>query len=123
MARYSGKKTLSEATREEGMQIAQSTQRPGQTKEQTKLIAQGIQRGIDLYKKQQKAKARELDRKLKRAERGDRAPPPGHNTDEPGEVVEPSQQRYWLPWSLLALTWLGIGAYVLLPWMQALRGG
>ena len=34
------------------MKIARSTQRPGQTKEQTKLIAQGIQKGIDQYKAQ-----------------------------------------------------------------------
>jgi hypothetical protein len=31
-------------------------QKTAQTKEQTKLIAQGIQQGIDLYKRQQKGK-------------------------------------------------------------------
>ena len=49
------------------MAIAKGTQKPGQTKEQTKLVAQGIQKGIELYKKQQKAKARELDKQLKKA--------------------------------------------------------
>jgi len=38
------------------LKIARGTQRPAQTKEQTRLIAQGIQKGIELYKKQQKKK-------------------------------------------------------------------
>ena len=49
-------------TRDEAMKIARGTQRPGQTKEQTKLIAQGIQKGIEQYKKQMSGKARELDK-------------------------------------------------------------
>ncbi|MCP3868287.1 MAG: DUF2956 family protein, partial [Gammaproteobacteria bacterium] len=56
MSRYSKKQTVSNETRSEALQIAKGTQRPGQTKEQTRLIAQGIQKGIDQYKKQQKAK-------------------------------------------------------------------
>jgi hypothetical protein len=35
-------------TQEKAMKLAKSIQRPAQTKEQTKLIAQGIQQGIDL---------------------------------------------------------------------------
>ena len=53
-------------TQEDALKIARGTQRPAQTKEQTRLIAQGIQKGIDHYKKQQKEKARELNRKLKK---------------------------------------------------------
>ncbi|MCA2486923.1 MULTISPECIES: DUF2956 family protein, partial [Vibrio] len=33
-------------TQTEAMKIAKATQKPGQTKEQTKLIAQGIEKGI-----------------------------------------------------------------------------
>ncbi|MBT0328128.1 DUF2956 family protein, partial [Vibrio campbellii] len=44
----------SQETQTEAMKIAKSTQKPGQTKEQTKLIAQGIEKGIAQYKKQQK---------------------------------------------------------------------
>ena len=65
MSRYSKKPAPSPETREEAMKIAKGTQKPGQTKEQTKLIAQGIQKGIDQYKKKQKAKTREIDKKLK----------------------------------------------------------
>ncbi|MGB5726381.1 MAG: DUF2956 family protein, partial [Thiogranum sp.] len=66
MTRHSKKHQLSETTPDEAMRIARGTQRPGQTKEQTKLVAQGIQKGIEQYKKQQSARARELDKKLKK---------------------------------------------------------
>lgn len=88
------------------MKIARGTQRPGQTKEQTKLIAQGIQKGIDLYKKQQNAKARELDKKLKKASTGSVS----NNTSidvKPEPVVVKSNK---LPWVLLVISWLGFAA-------------
>lgn len=54
---------------EEALAVAKSIQVPGQTKEQTKLIAKGIEKGIAAYKQQQKAKARELDRLKKKAKK------------------------------------------------------
>ena len=51
---------------DEAMAVARSIQKPGQTKEQTKLIAQGIAKGIELYKRQQSAKSRERDKSRKR---------------------------------------------------------
>lgn len=56
-----------ELIRAEALRVAKSIQKPGQTKEQTKLIAQGIAKGIEQYKKQQSAKARERDKSRKRA--------------------------------------------------------
>lgn len=89
------------------MRIAKATQRPGQTKEQTKLIAQGIQKGIDQYKKQQKERSRELSRRLKKAG----SQPHSVETDEhPVEEVIIYRQ-HWLPWLLLVLTWLGWSVY------------
>ncbi|MGX2041194.1 DUF2956 family protein [Methylocaldum sp. MU1018] len=67
-----------ESIQEEALKVARSIRKPGQTKEQTKLVAQGIAKGIELYKKQQSAKARERDKarkkalKLKQAESADR---------------------------------------------------
>ncbi|HEY8037154.1 MAG TPA: DUF2956 domain-containing protein [Methylobacter sp.] len=97
-------------TQEEAMKIARGIQRPAQTKEQTKLIAQGIQKGIELYKKQQNEKARDLDRKLKKASRQKQqlAETDDHEIQE--SIV---YRQSWLPWLLLALTWLGIGVYVI----------
>ena len=55
----------SEQTQQQAMKVALATQKQGQTKEQTKLIAQGIEKGIALYKKQQKEKSRQEERELK----------------------------------------------------------
>lgn len=108
MAKTTRKQTVSSETKDEAMRIARATQRPGQTKEQTRLVAQGIQKGIDLYKKQQKAKARELDKKLKKVKR---------QVDIPETAVEQGIQevvvyrQHWLPWALLAASWAGMVAY------------
>ena len=100
----------SQQTQEEALKIARGTQRPAQTKDQTRLIAQGIQKGIDLYKKQQKEKARDLSRKLKKtSSQKEQSIEPGDH-----EIHESTVYRqHWLPWLLLFLTWLGIGIYFL----------
>ena len=110
MAKYSKKHLLSEKNKDEAMKIARGTQKPGQTKEQTKLIAQGIKKGIESYKKQQSKKARELDRKLNKAS----ALYSPHETSTQ-QVVEPVVVKGdKLPWVLLVLSWLGFVAYVVL---------
>lgn len=87
--------------------MARATQRPGQTKEQTKLISQGIQKGIDLYKKQQKEKARELNKRARKAAANKTA-----TTPQGDKAIEPETTRSnSLPWILLVLSWLGFGAY------------
>ena len=60
-------KKISRQARAEAMKIARGTQRPGQKKEQTKLIAQGIEKGISEFRKREKAKARERDKHRKKA--------------------------------------------------------
>jgi hypothetical protein len=107
MAAHSKRHQISEATHGEAMRIARGTQRPGQTKEQTKLIAQGIQKGIEQYKKQQNAKARELDKKHKKANQ-QVTHPDAHEITTEEKVI---YKRHWLPWVLLMLTWLAIAAY------------
>ncbi|MDD5461554.1 MAG: DUF2956 domain-containing protein [Methylococcales bacterium] len=100
----------SQQTQDEAMKLAKGTQRPAQTKEQTKLIAQGIQKGIDLYKKQQKEKARDLNRRLKRASRQQERPAVPDDDEMPELVL---YRQHWLPWLLLVLTWVGISVYFL----------
>ena len=87
------------------MTIAKGNQRPGQTKEQTRLIAQGIQKGIDQYKKKQKGKSRELDKKLKKVQQEAGSE---NNVEIKEKVV---YRQHWLPWLLLVLSWLGAGFY------------
>ena len=108
MAKRPVKHQQSEVTHDEAMRIARGRQRPGQTKEQTKLIAQGIQEGIKQYRKQQNARARELDKKLKKV-RQQLATPEVSEIDArvQKEVV---YRQHWLPWALLVLSWLAMAA-------------
>ena len=109
MTKRSKKYQSSDLSRDEAMQIARGTQRPGQTKEQTKLIAQGIKKGIEQYKKQQNAKARELDKKLKKANQ--QVTPPNAREVEVDVQERVIHKQHWLPWLLLAITWLTMAAY------------
>ena len=93
-------------TEAEADQIARATQRPGQSSEQTKLIAQGIKKGIDEYKKQQKAKAREADKQRKKQQRRK----PDQQAVESEVVVV--RHQHPLPWVLQALSWAGFIAWL-----------
>ncbi|MBC8209689.1 MAG: DUF2956 domain-containing protein [Gammaproteobacteria bacterium] len=109
MSRYSKKPLISDQTRDDAMKVARATQKAGQTKEQTRLIAQGIQKGIDHYKKQQKSKARELDKKLKNI---------ASNAGDSATLQEGATDTVYkscrLPWFLLLLSWAGFVSYLIL---------
>ena len=98
-------------TQDEALKLSKGTQRPAQTKEQTKLIAQGIQKGIDLYKRQQKEKARDLNKKLKKTSRQKESVIATADDNEQAYII---YQQHWLPWLLLIMTWAGIALY----WFQ-----
>ncbi|USD37377.1 DUF2956 domain-containing protein [Ferrimonas sp. SCSIO 43195] len=87
--------------------IAKATQKPGQTKEQTRLIAKGIEKGIAEYKKREKAKARERDKQKKREQR-DKSQP----EEAPVSMDTTSRQTALLPWILLGLSWAGFLTYL-----------
>ncbi|WP_194437279.1 DUF2956 domain-containing protein [Vibrio fluminensis] len=104
----------SQQTQQEAMKVAKATQKPGQTKEQTKLIAQGIEKGIALYKKQQKEKARQADKakkknvRTKRVEQHQDHEVKHQSTDEPTNQTKSAI----LPWMLLVVSWMGFFVYV-----------
>ncbi len=106
---------------DEALKISKGTQRPAQTKEQTKLIAQGIQKGIDLYKRQQKEKARELSKKLKKTARQKELSVESDDNEVQEYII---YRQHWLPWLLLVMTWVSIGIYFhrvnLLGWFHLL---
>jgi len=108
MAKSPKKEVVSDETKTEALKVARATQKPGQTKEQTKLIAQGIEKGIAQYKKQQKAKARELDRQRKKVKSAASAV----ETDSVSDTAETTQSGAKLPWILLLVSWLGFAAYL-----------
>ncbi len=100
----------SEQTQQEAMAVARATQKPGQTKEQTKLIAQGIEKGIALYKKQQKEKSRQADRARKKALKTKQSNTENHDIEEFHDL-ETSPSSNLLPWILLAISWIGFITY------------
>ena len=100
---------ISPETQQKKQKIARANQKPGQTKEQTQLIAQGIQKGIDEYKKQMKARAREASRQKKLQTKAKLQPQAGHEEECNIERVEVSRQHP-LPWILLLLSWVGFAA-------------
>jgi hypothetical protein len=106
MAKYD---KISPETQQDALKIARANQKPGQTKEQTQLIAQGIQKGIDEYKKQMKARAREASRQKKLQSKAKPQPQADQIEESEIELIEISRQHP-LPWILLLLSWLGIAA-------------
>ena len=107
MAKRSNSHQPPVSSQNEAMQIAHGTQRPGQTREQTKRITQGMQKGIEQYRKQQNARARELDKKLKKA-RQQVTPPDAREIKVQEQVI---YKHHWLQWVLLIFTWLALAAY------------
>lgn len=101
---------VSSQTQDEAMKMAKATQRPSQTKEQTKLIAQGIEKGINLYKKKHKVKARGLNKKMQKVSQQLTELEKGDDEVATNTIVKQSL----LPWVLLAISWVGFIAFVLL---------
>jgi uncharacterized membrane protein (DUF106 family) len=91
----------------DALQVAKATQRPGQTKEQTKLIAQGIQKGIEEYKKRNKEKSRSLDKQKRKLQQVQKTGSESFEVET--EVV---YQQSKLSWILLLISWLGFAAYI-----------
>ena len=98
-------KKISNQARAEALKIARGTQRPGQKKEQTKLIAKGIEKGIAEFRKREKAKARERD-KLRKKEL--KVPKPIQSQAEQTQDVQTRKSALrsaWIPWLLLLASW------------------
>lgn len=97
-------------TQIEALRVAKATQKEGQTKEQTKLIAQGIQKGIEQYKKQQKAKARERDKLKKKNVQTKNTQQEAIATPAAGPQI--IYKQHWLPWGIVIISWIIFGVYL-----------
>lgn len=98
--------------RAEALKIANSQHIEGQTREQTRLIAAGIQRGMEQFLRQQSEKARELDKRVKKARRLTAAP---QQTEQTVEVAAPKGNpllQSWLPWGMLIASWFFFAVYL-----------
>lgn len=104
---------ISPESQKNALQVAKATQKPGQTKEQTKLIAQGIEKGISEYKKQQKIKARERDKQRKQALKNKNNSTEGDHEVSQANSENQSGFSHYLPWVLLITSWIIFTVYFL----------
>jgi len=113
---------ISQQSHNEALATAKSIKKPGQSKEQTKLIAAGIEKGIAAYKKQHKAKMRSQDKQRKKAQRNheqhsiqaQQSIDNKNNDTQDTHSSQNSSLNIKLPWTLLILSWLGFIAYLTL---------
>lgn len=106
--------TPSDKTQQEAEQMANATKKPGQTKAQTKLIEQGIAKGIALYKKQHKEKLRQLDKEKKKRQKQTSSQQEKNETPTVNDSAMPQQKTHRLPWVLLAISWALFVGYVMM---------
>ena len=102
---------VSKETQDQAVKVAKGIQKKGQNKEQTKLIAQGIEKGIAEYKKQQSKKSRERDKDRKQQIKQKQKAAEAQNGLHESEEVNGTNK---LPWFLLGLSLLGFVGYLFL---------
>lgn len=88
--------------RAEALKIANTIKTEGQTPVETRAIANGIQRGMEMFLRQQSEKTRDLDKRVKKAKqlstRLTQQKPEGEK-----EETANTQKQSRLPWILLAI--------------------
>ena len=107
MAKYNPN-IISDETVDEALAVAKKTQKQGQTKEQTRLIAQGIQKGIAEYKKTLKAKQRQADQARKKQQKQKLSQ---STEDKSLESELLTTKNSPLPWGLLTVSWIIFALY------------
>jgi hypothetical protein len=90
--------------RAEALKIANTIKTEGQTPVETKAIANGIQRGMEMFLRQQSEKTRELDKRVKKVKKLSNQLTQQKSDDEKEDTTDTSTQSR-LPWVLLALSW------------------
>jgi len=109
--KYTKNKQVDTNISDEALAIAQGIKQENQTKSQTKLIAQGIRKGIELYKNQQNKKQRDRDKRNKKELKNKLNDRDSDKFDPNQQLKSTSSLLTWLPWALLALSWLFFALY------------
>ena len=91
--------------RVEALKIANTIKTEGQTPVETKAFANGIQRGMELFLRQQSEKTRDLDKRTKKVKQLANQLTQQKETDETEEVTT-EQKSSLLPWILLGVSWV-----------------
>lgn len=99
--------------RAEALKIANSIKIEGQTPVETKAIANGIQRGMELFLRQQSEKVRDLDKRTKKVKQLANQLNQHKSADESEDIVN-AQTTSKLPWILLAVSWMLFMALVII---------
>ncbi len=91
--------------RAEAAKIANSIKTEGQTPAETKVIANGIQRGMEMFLRQQSEKTRDLDKRTKKVRQlaNQLTQQKAEDGAEESVVI---QNKPVLPWMLLAASWV-----------------
>ena len=104
--KHTKSKKIDSIISDEAITIAKGIKQENQTKSQTKLIAQGIRKGIELYKNQHNKKQRELDKRNKKDLKNKLNDRDSDKSDSDLSQKNISRSLSWLPWILLVLSWL-----------------
>ena len=90
--------------RVDALKIVNTIKTEGQTPIETKAIANGIQRGMEMFLRQQSEKARDLDKRSKKVKQLANQLAQQQADDGQEEPETPATQSR-LPWVLLGLSW------------------
>jgi len=91
-------------TRADAAKIANAIKIDGQTSTETRAIANGIQRGMELFLRQQSEKTRDLDKRTKKVKQLKNQLTQQKSEDEKEEIAI-EQKQTSLPWILLGVSW------------------
>ncbi|NRB40276.1 MAG: DUF2956 family protein [Pseudomonadales bacterium] len=105
------KAKLSTEEKAAALAIVKDVSKPAFTKQQRKDVQQAIEQGIERYKRQHKAKARDYDKALKNQRKQEQ-----RQALVEDDVEEPTSSVFVqvLPWALLVLSWVGFAAFIVL---------
>lgn len=116
MAKHAVNKKDQRDIKQQAQKLASLHKVEGQSKEHTKIIAQGIQKGLEQYLREHSGKSRELDKQTKKLKKRQEHLSDERNALESGASDNASDQestsglqnfQSWLPWGLLIISWVG----------------
>ena len=115
MAKRSQAKKDSRDIKAEALKLAAGYKVDGQSKEHSKLIANGVARGIEQFLRQQSEKTRDLDKRSKQLKKTavELAKSAAGDQDSAALPSCAVDWRICLPWGLLLLSWGVMVAYSL----------
>lgn len=101
-------KKASRDLKAEAAKIVKAINLQGDSRAETQRLVSGVQRAMEHHLRQHNAKARELDKKVKKIKQLNAAP----GSDDAAPPEQTRARHGVLPWILLALSWVGFACYL-----------